>query len=288
MAPLPPHPTAIQKQNNERYSYLEYRHPQRPAPLKQTAMHLPRTALTTALWLLAAHTSGHTAEAQVAVAANFAEPIKAIAAVLEKTTGHTLKVTLGATGKLYAQIKNGAPFDVLLAADTTTPAKLEAEGLTQPGSRFTYATGKLVLWSAQVGRVDGQGLVLKAADLGKVALASPKVAPYGAAAVQAMGQLGLTAALAPRLVQGESIGQTFAFAATGNADVGFVALSQVLEGGKLKSGSVWVVPQHLYSPIRQDAVVLKKAATNAAAQALVTLLQSPNVKDLISSHGYAP
>ena len=251
-------------------------------------MHLPRTALTTALWMLAAHTSGHTAEAQVAVAANFAEPIKAIAAVLEKTTGHTLKVTLGATGKLYAQIKNGAPFDVLLAADTTTPAKLEAEGLAQPGSRFTYATGKLVLWSAQVGRVDGQGLVLKAADLGKVALASPKVAPYGAAAVEAMGQLGLTAALAPRLVQGESIGQTFAFAATGNADVGFVALSQVLEGGKLKSGSVWVVPQHLYSPIRQDAVVLKKAATNAAAQALVTLLQSPNVKDLISSHGYAP
>ncbi len=250
-------------------------------------MHPPRTALTTVWLALAVHGSVHAAEAQVAVAANFAEPIKAIAAVLEKTTGHTLNVTLGATGKLYAQIKNGAPFDLLLAADTATPAKLEAEGLAQPGSRFTYATGKLVLWSAQVGRVDDQGLVLKAANLGKVALASPKVAPYGAAAVQAMGQLGLMAALAPKLVQGESIGQAFAFAATGNADVGFVALSQVLEGGKLKSGSVWVVPQHLYSPIRQDAVLLKKATPNAAAQALVTLLQSPSIKDLIRSHGYA-
>jgi len=235
---------------------------------------------------LAAHASGFAAEAQVAVAANFAEPIKAIAAVLEKTTGHTLKVTLGATGKLYAQIQNGAPFDVLLAADTATPDKLEAEGLGQPGSRFTYATGKLVLWSAKAGRVDDKGQVLKAANLGKVAFANPKVAPYGAATVQALDKLGLSATLTPKLVQGESIGQTFTFAATGNADVGFVALSQVLEGGRLKSGSVWVLPQHLYSPIRQDAVVMQKSAGNEAAQALVKLLKSPNIKDLIRSHGY--
>lgn len=251
-------------------------------------MRLHHTTLFTALWALATHSSGHAAEAQVAVAANFAEPIKAITAVLEKTTGHTLKVTLGATGKLYAQINNGAPFDVLLAADTTTPAKLEAEGQGVKGSRFSYATGKLVLWSAKVGRVDDKGNVLKAADLGKVAHAAPKVAPYGAAAVETMEKLGLTAALTPKLVQGESIGQAFAFAATGNADVGFVALSQVLEGGKLKSGSVWVVPQNLYGPIQQDAVLLKKGETNEAAKALLKLLQSPKVKDLIRSYGYAP
>jgi molybdate transport system substrate-binding protein len=220
------------------------------------------------------------------VAANFSDPIKAIAAVLEKTTGHTIKVTLGSTGKLYAQIKNGAPFDVLLAADAATPERLEKEGLVQPGSRFTYATGKLVLWSATAGRVDGKGQVLKAADLGKVAFANPKVAPYGAATVQAIEKLGLTQALSTKLVQGESIGQAFTFVATGNADVGFVAMSQVLEGGRLKSGSMWVVPPDLYSPIRQDAVVMQKSAHNEAAQALMKLLKSPNIKELIRSYGY--
>ncbi len=243
-------------------------------------------ALPVAMFAVLAHASVFAAEAQVAVAANFAEPIKAIAAVLEKTTGHTLRVTLGATGKLYAQIKNGAPFDALLAADSKTPEILAGEGHGVPGSRFTYATGKLVLWSAQVGRVDNQGQVLKAADLGKVAYAAPKVAPYGAAAVQAMDKLGLTAALTPKLVQGESIGQTFHFAYTGNADVGFVALSQVLEGGKLRSGSMWVLPQTLYTPIRQDAVLLTKGESNEAARALFKLLQSPHIKDLIRSYGY--
>jgi len=226
------------------------------------------------------------ASAQVAVAANFAEPIKAVAAVLEKTTGHTLKVTTGATGKFYAQIQNGAPFDVLLTADTATPKKLEAEGLTVANTRFTYATGKLVLWSTKAGRVDENGKVLQAADLGKVSYANPKVAPYGAATIQAIGALGLTQAITPKLVQGESIGQAFTFVATGNADVGFVALSQVLEGGQLKSGSMWVVPQRLYDPIRQDAVLLKKGQSNEAAKALLQLLQSPNIKDLIRSYGY--
>jgi molybdate transport system substrate-binding protein len=225
-------------------------------------------------------------EAQVAVAANFAEPIKAIAAVLRKTTGHTLQITLGATGKLYAQIANGAPFDVLLAANSDTPAQLEKDGLAQPGSRFTYATGKLVLWSADTAKVDGKGDVLKTPGLRKVAYANPKVAPYGVASVEVLDKLGLTAALAPKLVQGESIGQTFTFAYTGNADVGFVALSQVLEGGKLKSGSMWIIPQNLYTPIRQDAVVLQRGASNPAAQALVKLLKSPDIKDLIRSYGY--
>jgi molybdate transport system substrate-binding protein len=249
-------------------------------------MPVPVRPLTTLLLATLAHSAVWAAEAQVAVAANFSEPIKAIAAVLEKTTGHTLKITLGSTGKLFAQIRNGAPFDMLLAADIRTPEALEKAGLAQPGSRFTYATGKLVLWSAKAGRVDDQGAVLKAADLGKVAFAAPKVAPYGAAAVEAMDKLGLSAALAPKLVQGESIGQAFNFVYTGNADVGFVALSQVLEGGQLRSGSVWVLPSTLYSPIRQDAVVLRRGAGNEAAQALVKLLQSPNVKDLIRSYGY--
>jgi molybdate transport system substrate-binding protein len=135
--------------------------------------------------------------------------------------------------------------------------------------------------------VDAKGDVLKAANLGKVSYANPKAAPYGAATVQVMDKLGLTAALTPKLVQGESIGQTFTFAATGNADVGFVAMSQVLQGGKMKSGSMWVVPQNLYDPIRQDAVVMQKSANNEAAQALMKLLKSPNIKDLIRSYGYA-
>lgn len=226
------------------------------------------------------------AEAHIAVAANFAEPIKAVAAVLRKTTGHELKITVGATGKLYAQIKNGAPFDVLLAADAKTPAQLESEGLGQPGSRFTYAIGKLVLWSAHGTTVDTRGEVLRSGNFRKLAIASPKVAPYGAAAVQVMNNLGLTVALTPKLVQGESIGQTFGFVYTGNAELGFVALSQVLESGQLKSGSMWVVPQHLYSPIQQDAVLLQRGANNPAALALMTLLKSSNIKDLIRSYGY--
>lgn len=230
--------------------------------------------------------SSAAAEAHIAVAANFSEPIKAVAAVLGKTTGHTLKITVGATGKLYAQIKNGAPFDVLLAANTEAPAALENDGLAQPGSRFTYATGKLVLWSADATKVDPQGEILKSGNFRKVALASPRLAPYGAAAIQVMDKMGLHAALAPKLVQGESIGQTFGFVYTGNADMGFVAMSQVLEGGRLKSGSMWVIPQALYDPIHQDAVMLQRAATNPAAQALMTLLKSPNMKTLIHSYGY--
>ena len=230
--------------------------------------------------------AANAAEATVAVAANFAEPMKAIAAVLEKTTGHTIRVSLGPTGSLYTQIRNGAPFDVFLAADAERPEMLEKEGRTQPGTRFTYAIGKLVLWSSREGRVDSQGAVLRSADLGKVAIANPKTAPYGAAAVEAMEKMGLLAALRPRLVQGESIGQTFNFVKTGNADVGFVAMAQVLSGGRLKEGSMWVVPQDFYPPIRQDAVVLKRGENNAAAQALIRLLQSPNIKDLIRSYGY--
>ncbi len=249
-------------------------------------MRLLLSSLSALLWVAFTHTAVHAAEAQVAVAANFAEPIKAIAAVLEKTTGHTLKISTGASGAFYTQIKNGAPFDVFLSADNERPEMLEKDGLAQPGTRFTYANGKLVLWSVRPGRVDGQGAVLKAADLGKVAFANPKTAPYGAAALQVLDKLGLKDALAPKLVQGESIGQTFNFVKTGNADVGFVAMSQVLEGGQLKEGSMWVIPQTQYDAIRQDAVLLKRGANNEAAKELFKLLQSPNIKDLIRSYGY--
>jgi molybdate transport system substrate-binding protein len=228
----------------------------------------------------------HAAEAQVAVAANFAEPMKAIAAVLEKSTDHTLKVSTGASGAFYTQIKHGAPFDVFLSADNERPEMLEKDGLAQPGTRFTYATGKLVLWSARSGRVDDKGSVLKAPGLVKVAYANPKTAPYGTAAVQVLERLGLKDAITPKLVQGESIGQTYSFVKTGNADVGFVALSQVLSGGRLKEGSMWVIPQAHYNPIRQDVVLLKRGADNEAAKALLRLLQSPSIKDLIRSYGY--
>jgi molybdate transport system substrate-binding protein len=244
------------------------------------------SSLSVLLWASLTQSAAHAAEAQVAVAANFAEPIKAIAAVLQKTTGHTLKISTGASGAFYTQIRNGAPFDVFLSADHQRPELLEKDGLAQPGTRFTYATGKLVLWSVDAKRVDARGEVLKSSSLGKVAYANPKTAPYGAAAVQVMERLGLAPSLTPKLVQGESIGQTYSFVKTGNADVGFVALSQVLEGGRLKEGSVWMVPQAHYDPIRQDAVVLRKGAGNEAAQALVKLLQSHNIKDLIRSYGY--
>lgn len=249
-------------------------------------MRLLLSSLSALLWVAFTHTAAHAAEAQVAVAANFAEPMKAIAAVLQKTSGHTLKISTGASGAFYTQIKNGAPFDVFLSADNERPEMLEKDGLAQPGTRFTYATGKLVLWSVKPGRVDGQGAVLKAADLGKVAFANPKTAPYGAAALQVLDKLGLKDALALKLVQGESIGQTFNFVKTGNADVGFVAMSQVLEGGQLKEGSMWVIPQTHYDAIRQDAVLLKRGANNEAAKELFKLLQSPKIKDLIRSYGY--
>ncbi|MDB5890740.1 MAG: molybdenum transporter, periplasmic molybdate-binding protein [Polaromonas sp.] len=243
--------------------------------------------LSAFLLSLAGHSMTLAAQAHVAVAANFAEPIKAVAALLEKTTGHRLSITVGATGKLFAQIMNGAPFDVLLAADTTTPAQLEKNGLAKPASRFTYATGKLVLWSADEVRVDANGEVLKTGSFRKLAYASPKVAPYGAAAVQVMHELGLADLLAAKLVQGESIGQTFHFIHSGNAELGFVAMSQVLGDGQLKSGSMWVVPQNFYTPLRQDAVLLMRGAANPAAQALLDLLQSSEARALIRTYGYA-
>ena len=223
---------------------------------------------------------------QIAVAANFTAPARALAEIFARTTGHEAKLSFGATGAFYTQIKNGAPFDILLAADDERPIRLEKEGDTVPGSRFTYAVGQLVLWSAKPGFVDDQGAVLKGGKFNKIAMANPKLAPYGAAAVETMDKLGLAAALTPKLVTGESIGQTYNFIATGNAELGFVALAQVLDGGKMKSGSMWVVPAKYHAPIIQDAVILKRAAANPAAKAWMALMRSPNTQDFIRSYGY--
>jgi molybdate transport system substrate-binding protein len=241
-----------------------------------------------ALCALLASAAALADEVQVAVAANFTAPMKLIAADFEKDTGHKALLTFGATGKFYAQITNGAPFEVFLAADDETPARLEKEGMAVNGSRFTYATGKLVLWSAQPGVVDAQGEVLKKGDFKKIAIAAPKLAPYGAAAVETMNRLGLQAALEPKLVQGESIGQAFSFVSTGNAELGFIALSQVYEGGKLKSGSAWIVPESLHSPIRQDAVLLAKAKDSKAAAQLMAFLKTDKARAVIRSFGYEP
>jgi molybdate transport system substrate-binding protein len=226
-------------------------------------------------------------EVQVAVAANFAAPMQKIAAAFERDTGHKVQLVFGATGKFYAQIRNGAPFDMLLAADQETPARLVREGAALAGSRFTYAIGKLVLWSARPGLVDDQGAVLKQPGIARVAYANPQLAPSGAAAVEALRSLGMFAAVEGRLVQAENISQAYQFVASGNAEVGFVALSQVYQDGRVREGSAWLVPAHLYAPIRQDAVLLERGKTNAAAAALAGYLKSEPAKAVILAHGYA-
>ncbi|KTB91332.1 MULTISPECIES: molybdate ABC transporter substrate-binding protein [Pseudomonas] len=225
-------------------------------------------------------------EVQVAVAANFTAPIQAIATDFEKDTGHKLVAAFGATGQIYTQIKNGAPFEVFLSADDTTPAKLEQEGDTVKGSRFTYAVGTLALWSAKDGYVDSKGQVLKANQYQHLSIANPKTAPYGLAATQVLSKLGLTEATKAKIVEGQSITQAYQFVSTGNAELGFVALSQIYKDGKLTSGSAWIVPDDLHDPIKQDAVILNKGKDSAAAKALVEYLKGPKAAAIIKSFGY--
>ncbi|SAK77404.1 molybdenum ABC transporter, periplasmic molybdate-binding protein [Caballeronia fortuita] len=225
-------------------------------------------------------------EVQVAVAANFTAPVQAIAADFEKDTGNKVIASFGATGQFYAQIKNGAPFEVFLAADDTTPAKLDSEGATVPGSRFTYATGALALWSAKDGYVDDKGEVLKKNAFDHIAIANPKAAPYGLAGYQTLDKLGLTAEIKPKVVEGQNISQTQQFVATGNAELGFVALSQIYKNGKITSGSAWLVPANLHEPIRQDAVILDKGRDNPVAKQFVEYLKGPKAAEVIKSYGY--
>ena len=231
--------------------------------------------------------SAQAGEVTVAVAANFTAPMQKIAKAFEQDTGHKAQLAFGSTGKFYAQIKNAAPFAVLLAADDETPARLEKEGLTIVGTRFTYAIGRLALWSKQANVVDDKGEVLRSNRFEKLAIADPKLAPYGAAAMAVIQRLGVQSNVLSKLVQGESIGQTYQFVSTENAQLGFVALSQISLDGRITQGSAWVVPQNLHTPLKQDTVLLNAGKDNAAAHALLKYLQGDIAKVIIQSYGYA-
>lgn len=230
--------------------------------------------------------SARAEEVQVAVAANFTVPMTVIAAEFEKATGHKAHLSSGASGKFYAQIRNGAPFHVLLSADEETPARLEQENLAVPGSRFTYAVGALVLWSARPDFVDSKGAVMSQGAFAHLAVANPKLAPYGAAAMETLGKLSLTSVLQPKLVFGENIAQTYQFVMSGNAELGFVALSQAMKEGRIAAGSAWIVPVGMHRPIRQDAVILSRGRENAAAIALLRFMREPRALAIIQSYGY--
>ena len=226
------------------------------------------------------------AEVNVAVAANFTAPMQKIAQVFEQETGHKVILSFGSTGNFYAQIRNGAPFQILLSADDETPIRIEKEDLGVAGSRFTYAIGKLVLWSKHPGFVDDKGEILRSGKFQRIAVANPKLAPYGAAALETMTQLSVLQALQPKIVQGENIAQTFQFVATENAQLGFVALSQLIADGRMAQGSAWVVPSSLHAPIQQDALLLIKGKDNPAAIALMNFLRSARARLVIRSYGY--
>lgn len=246
---------------------------------------LDKLMIGVALWCGLAATQA--AEVQVAVAANFAGPLGKIGEAFTAATGHKLLVSPGPTGKFYTQItQGGAPFEVLIAADDETPKRLISEGFAVAGTNFTYAIGQLVLWSAQPGLVDNQGAVLASDRFTKLAIANPKIAPYGAAAMEVLKARGLTERVTPRIVTGDSIAQAYQFVSSGNAEIGFVALSQVAVPGKPAVGSMWKVPQSMYGPIRQDAVLLRAGQENPAARALLDFLKSPPAKAAIEAYGY--
>jgi len=246
-----------------------------------------RRLLTLSLLLLPLPCSA--AETLAAVATNFAEVMTQLKAEFESETPHTLRVATGSTGKLYAQIVAGAPFDVFLAADRERPARLESEGLAVAGSRFTYATGTLMLWSGDAGRIGDDGAaILRAGTFRRLAIANPELAPYGAAARQTLEALGVWDRLADRIVMGENIGQAYAMVATGNAELGLVATSQLRDPKRSSMGSSWQVPVDLYEPIRQDAVLLVRAAHNEAALALVRFLKQEKAREVIREFGYGP
>lgn len=238
------------------------------------------------LGLILAPPANQAATTLVAVASNFTKPMTEIAAAFEKATGHTANLSFGASGKFVAQLENGGPFEVFLSADEKNPKKLAQDGFAVADSQFTYAIGKLVLWSAKPHFVDDQGQVLNKANFKHLALADPKLAPYGAAAVEFMQNLGLYDKLQSLFVQGENIAQTQQFISSGNAELGFLALSQVIENGKIGNGSGWIVPTDKHKAILQDAILLKTGAENPAAPAFMTFLKSPEALAIIQKYGY--
>jgi molybdate transport system substrate-binding protein len=212
--------------------------------------------------------------------------MKGIARRFEEATGHTLKLTFGSSGKFFAQIMNGAPFEVFLSADVEKPMRLEEQAMAVEGSRFTYAVGSLVLWSRDPKLIEDDGSALYEGKFNHLAVANPRLAPYGAAAADTLMALGLWDELQSRIVRGENVSQTYQFVATGNAELGFVALSQITQDGKIAYGSAWIVPAVMYSPIRQEAVLLNKGRHNKAASALLQYLRGSDAKAIIKAHGY--
>ncbi|WP_084206841.1 molybdate ABC transporter substrate-binding protein [Marinobacter lutaoensis] len=250
-------------------------------------MRVPRPLLLRSLallLLLPAVTPAVAGDVAVAVAANFTDTTRALAERFEAETGHTVTASFGSTGKLYAQIRNGAPFDVFMAADGRRPALLEDSPLAVAGSRFTYARGKLALWSPQPGTFTDAEHYLAEARFTRLAIANPKTAPYGLAAQQVLEHLGLWARLQPRLVRGDSIAQAFQFVASGNAQAGFVALSQVRAWPN--DGTLWTVPQAYYAPIEQQALLLTRGADKDAASAWLAWLRGETALAIIRSYGY--
>jgi molybdate transport system substrate-binding protein len=224
----------------------------------------------------------------VAVASNFLAPMQQLARDFSAQTGVEVNISSGSTGKLYAQIVNGAPFDLFLAADSREPQKLDEAGRIEPGTRFTYALGTLVAWSHDPGLFhdDNGRAVLMAGGFRHVAIANPKLAPYGAAAMSALEKLGIAERLKPELLTGENIAQAYQYVETGNAEVGFVALSQLAPPGTTVTGSYWRVDPALYPPIRQQAVLLAHAPSGAAARRLWEFLRTEPARETIAACGY--
>ncbi len=243
-----------------------------------------RLVLWAALFGLALNVQA--ASVSVAVASNFIAPMRKIAEAFAQETGHRAVLASGSTGGFHVQIKNGAPFEVLLAADDETPLRIEREGLGVEGSRFTYAIGQLVLWSEQPGYVDARANILRSSKFDRIAIANPRLAPYGSAAVETLTRLGVLKDVQSRLVQGENIAQTYQFVATGNVQLGFVALSQVISDGKISRGSGWIVPPDFHTPIRQDAILLVNGKDQPAAIALMKFLRGEKARAVIRSFGY--
>ncbi|MEX2468610.1 MAG: molybdate ABC transporter substrate-binding protein [Pseudohongiellaceae bacterium] len=225
-------------------------------------------------------------EILIAAASNFAAPMTELVQRFEQDTGHEVELAFGSSGRFYAQISNGAPFQVFFSADQDKPAQLEADGLAVPGTRFTYALGSLVLWTADSARAVVGPESLTSVDYRRLALANPRLAPYGQAAVQVLEALDLDTATRAKWVQGENIAQTFQFVSTGNAELGFVAMSQVAEDGRISSGSGWIVPQDLHSPIRQDVVLLQNAAGCRACRDFLAFARGAQARAIITSYGY--
>lgn len=255
--------------------------------MKKTVPSFTAKLCTASLALGLLFTTGNASadEISIAVAANFTDATSDIVPLFEKATGHTVKVSFGSTGKLFAQIEHGAPFEVFLAADSKRPEKAETEGMAVKGSRFTYAMGKLALWSPEPGAFKDAESYLKKGEFARLAIANPKTAPYGLAAQQVMEHLGVWDSLKSKLVRGDSIAQTFQFAATRNAEAGFVALSQVT-AWKEGKGTIWEIPQVYYAPIEQQAVLLRKGSGSDAAKAFLDFLKSDQARAVITGYGY--